>query len=340
MIDIENAPSINGLKFRTFQGESDYSKIATVLMASEAADHSMREMTAEAIANAYQHLSHCDPYHDVIFVEVAGEMIGYSRGWWSDESSTQRLYVHNGFLIPEWRRKGIGLSMLLWMEQRLREIAISHPPELVKHYQVNVSQYQKGTAIMLERSGYQPVRYFYLMVLPNLDDIPQFPLPNGVEIRPVSPEHYRLIWKSVDETSQDEWGYKKPTEQDYQEWLTSPNFQHDLWQVAWDTATGQVIGHVLTFIHQDENKQFNRMRGYTEGIGVARSWRRRGVARALISRSLQAQKAAGMTESALVADSASPSGATRLYESCGFQIVKCDTLYRKPLLSPQVAQGL
>jgi len=91
------------------------------------------------------------------------------------------------------------------------------------------------------------------------------------------------------------------------------------------------VGHVLTYIHHDENKQFDRKRGYTEWIGVARPWRRRGVARALISRSLQAQKAAGMTESALVVDGDNPNEATRLYESCGFQVVKKDTLYRKPL---------
>ena len=133
----------------------------------------------------------------------------------------------------------------------------------------------------------------------------------------------------MDETSQDEWGYKAPTEADYQEWLTSPHFQPHLWQVAWDTATHQIVGHALTFIDNDENEQFNRKRGYTEGNGVDRLWRRRGVARALISHSLQAQKTAGMTESALAADSDSTSGVIRLYESCGFQIVKRDTIYRK-----------
>jgi GNAT superfamily N-acetyltransferase len=332
MINLENAPVICGLQFRHFQGESDYPKIAKVLTASEVADHSPREAAADDIAKAYQHLSNCDPYRDIIFAEVSGLMVGYTRGWWTDESAPERMYVQNGFLIPEWRRKGIGTAMLLWMETRLREIAATHPPELVKLFQVNVSQYQKATAIMLERSGYQPVRYFYLMVRPTLDDIPQFPIPDGLEIRPALPEHYRSIWESNDETGQDEWEHKKHTEDDYQEWLTSPYFQPDLWQVAWDTATDQVIGQVLTFIYHDENKQFNRRRGHTEGIGVARSWRKRGVASALISRSLLAQKAVGMTESALVVDSDNPSGAGRLYESCGFQIVKCDTLYRKPFL--------
>jgi len=88
---------------------------------------------------------------------------------------------------------------------------------------------------------------------------------------------------------------------------------------------------VLTFIDDKENQQFNRKRGYTEGVGVDKSWRRRGLARALIVRSLQAQKEAGMSESALAADSDSQSGVISLYESCGFQVVSRDTIYRKPV---------
>ncbi len=331
MIDIENSPAIPGLKFRHYKGEPDHAQIAAVLVASEAADQMFRAVTAENIANAYQHMSNCDPYRDIIFAEVDGELVGYSRGWWYEESPTQRFYVHNGFLIPQWRRKGIGQCMLNWMEAHLSQVAATHPQEMVKFYQVNTTQFQKGTAIMLERSGYQPRRYYYEMVRPSLDEIPEIPLPDGLEIRPVLPDHYRSIWQLTVETSQDEWGHKLLTEEDYHEWLESPLFQPDLWQIAWDITTQLPVGEVLGYIHHDENKQFNRKRGYTEGIGVARSWRRRGVARALISCSLQAQKAAGMTESALVADSANTNDVTRLYESCGFQIVKCDTLYRKPL---------
>jgi hypothetical protein len=94
--------------------------------------------------------------------------------------------------------------MLLWVEKRLSKLAASHPAELAKDLQVNTTQFQKGTAIMLERSGYQPIRYFYEMVRPTLDDIQEFPLPEGVEIRPVIPDHYGAIWQSVDETSQEE----------------------------------------------------------------------------------------------------------------------------------------
>jgi len=330
VIDVKNIPSISGLNFRHFQGDSDYSQIAAVLMASEAADQVERHVTADDIANSYQHLSNCDPYQDIIIAEVLGKIIGYTRGWWEDNTNSVRLYQHNGFLIPEWRRKGIGHTMFLWMEHHLRDVAASVPSGTENFLQVTASQIQKGTTTMLERSAYQPVRHFYDMVRPTLDDIFEFPLPDGLEIRPVNPENYPAIWKSVvDETGQDEWEYKKPTDDDYQEWLTSPHFQPHLWQVAWDTLSNQVVGHVLTFIDDDENKQFNRKRGYTEGIGVDQSWRRRGLARALISRSLQVQKSAGMTQSALAADGESTNNVVRLYESCGFQIVKRDAIYRK-----------
>jgi hypothetical protein len=81
---------------------------------------------------------------------------------------------------------------------------------------------------------------------------------------------------------------------------------------------------------QDENKEFDRLRGYTEGVGVSSPWRQRGLARTLIVRSLHAQKAAGMGESAFVADSQSPFGITHLYKSCGFKIEDQDTIFRKP----------
>jgi mycothiol synthase len=168
--------------------------------------------------------------------------------------------------------------MLDWLKSHLSEVANSHHTP-IPNFQVNVTQYQEGTAIMLQRAGYQPIRYFYEMVRPCLDDIVEFSLPDGLEFRPVKPEHYQALWMSVDDTSKDEWGYIEPSENDYQEWLTSPHFQPHLWQVAWDIVNNQIVGHVLTFIDVEENNQLNRKRGYTEGVGVDRNWRRRGVAR-------------------------------------------------------------
>jgi ribosomal protein S18 acetylase RimI-like enzyme len=108
------------------------------------------------------------------------------------------------------------------------------------------------------------------------------------------------------------------------------NFQPELWQVAWEVSSGKVVGSVLGYINQAENQQMGIRRGYTEGISTVPAWQRRGVARALIARSLKAQRARGMTESALVCSGENPEN-MRLYADCGFQEVKRDTVYEKPI---------
>jgi hypothetical protein len=76
------------------------------------------------------------------------------------------------------------------------EIAADHPPEKAKYLQGFASETEVGKAALLEMAGYTPVRVGYEMVRPNLDDIPDFPLPDGIEVRPVHPDHYRRIWEA------------------------------------------------------------------------------------------------------------------------------------------------
>jgi mycothiol synthase len=332
LIEIEGAPIIPGLCFRHFRGPSDYPKMVVAIEASADADKVERVTTIEDIANNYAHLTNSDPYQDMIFAEIDGNVIGYSRGWWYEEDNGPRLYGFVGFLVPAWRRKGIGREMLHWVENRLRVNASGHPVEQPKFFQAFVTQHEVGVAKMLEKEGYTPVRYAWEMLRSSLENIPDFHLPEGVEVRPVSPEQYRAIWDTSNEAFRDHWGFGQPTEQDYQNWLEDKTiFQPNLWQIAWDIETNQIAGQVRTFIDHAQNEKYNRKRGFTEFISVRRPWRRRGLARALIALSLKKQKEEGMTESALGVDSQNLSGATRVYEDCGFRVVKQHTTYRKPL---------
>jgi GNAT superfamily N-acetyltransferase len=331
-ISTVNSPDITGLSFRHFRGAADFPRMAAVISASADADKLERADTAEDIADAFTHLVNCDPRRDMILAEVNGEVVGYSRALWWDEYDGSYLYSFVGFVTPAWRRKGVGRALLHWVEGRLREIAARHPPGHPKLFNAFATQHQRGVSVMLEREGYEPVRYAFEMLRPTLDSITDYPLPTGLEVREVLPEHYRRIWEADVEAAQDTWGAMPPTEEMYQAWLHNKGvFQPRLWDVAWDVAADQIAGQVLAFINRAENDKYDRLRGYTEFIGVRRPWRRRGMARALIARSLRRQKAEGMTESALSVDTENASGATRLYEDCGFHVVRRDTFYRKPL---------
>lgn len=327
-LNVPAAPAIPGLSFRRFRGPSDYPHMVAVREGSKLVDKVERSDTVEKIVNDYAHLTNCDPYQDMLFAEVDGQVIAYSRVTWWQEVNGPRVYLLFGFMLPEWRRKGIGRAMLRANEQRLREIAATHDDVTERVFQSWADDTELSTTALLGSEGYQVVRVGYEMVRPTLADLPDAPLPEGLEVRPVTPDQYRTIWEADQEAFRDHWGYAPGTEEDYQGWLGFAHFQPELWRVAWDGD--QVAGQVRSFIDNKENAEYNRLRGYTEFISVRRPWRKRGVARALIAQSLQALKEHGMEHAALGVDAENPNGALNLYESCGFQVVKRGMTYRKP----------
>ncbi len=329
LVCLPDAPVLPGLAFRPFRGESDYAAMVAVLKDSKMADQVWEGETAADVANQYAHLSNCDPFRDVLCAEIDGEMIGYNRVFWYTEVEGNRMYVHFGFLLPEWRRKGIGRAMLRHSERRLREIASEHLPNGPCFLQSEAASSQPGAQALLLSEGYVAVRHEYEMVRESLDNIPAAPLPDGVQVRPVRPEHYRAIWDAKEEAFRDHWGYRPETEEDYQRWLGDAHFDPGLWQVAWEG--NQVVGLVGNVINLPENAECHRQRGWIGPVCVRRPWRRRGLAHALLAQSLQALRARGMTEAALGVDTQNLTGALRLYESMGFHDVKRFSLFRKPL---------
>ncbi|MEJ5309228.1 MAG: GNAT family N-acetyltransferase [Anaerolineae bacterium] len=335
-ITVLDAPMMDGLTFRSFRGSEDYPAMVAVIQGSKEADQVERATTVEDIARDYAHLVNSDPYRDMLFVEMHGEVIGYSRVFWFKRDDGAYAYGHFAALLPAWRGLGIRRAMLHHNERRLREIATAHinsngrnPAE--RYFESWANKTETHWRALLTEAGYVPVRYGYLMVRPDLENIPDLPLPDGVEVRPVRPEDYWTIWYAAKEAFRDHWGYSEDewAETNFENWQESDIFTPELWQVAWDGD--EVAGMVLNFIDEKENAAYNRKRGYTETICVRRPWRRKGLARALIARSLAVLKAQGMSEAALGVDAQNPNGALQLYKSMGFSPVQEETAFRKSL---------
>ena len=328
-----NAPELPGLAFRGFQGETDYPNILAVIRGCKQTDQIERSETLEDIARNYTHLHNCDPYQDMIFAEVGDQVVGYGRGWWEINADGRWLGFHLLFLLPDWRGKGIGRAILWHNELRLRAIAggLVRTGQLSAAAPRSFETWNSDTEVekkaLLESEGYTAIRYGFHMVRSLDDPVEVIPLPEGLEVRPTPPDHYRTIWDAGQEAFQDHWNYIPEPEEEYQKLLLSPDFNPDLWQVAWDDD--QVAGMVLNFVNPEENREYRRERGYTEGISVRRPWRRRGLARALLTRSLQMFKEMGMQEAALGVDSQNPNGALHLYETVGFRVVRRELVYRK-----------
>lgn len=328
-INIPNAPDIPGLKFRTWRGESDLPHMLEVINGCKYEDKVERSETLADLTNNYSHLEHCDPYKDMLIAEINDRMIAYTRVTWNQQEDDLTFYMTFGFLLPEWRRKGIGSAMLAWTEDRLRQLASTHEKTGPRFFQAGAADTEKSTTAMLEKAGYQPVRYEFNMSRPISDPLPDAPMPSGLEVRPVQPEHIRPIWDAMQEAFRDHWGFAEEGEEIYQAWQGQRSFQPAIWKVAWDGD--QVAGMVLNLINESENAEYQRLRGYTEGISVRRPWRKKGLARSLIVQSIQMFKDMGMAETALGVDSQNLSGALRLYQGVGYRQTKQFTIYRKPL---------
>lgn len=329
---LHDAPAVAGLTFRRFRGPSDYAAIATVGNAAREADGSEWVVTVDDVARMYAHLVNSDPARDMVIAEVEGEMVGFVRSEWLREESGLFRYKFSPTLLPQWRGWGIRRALLRWMEARIRQIAAEHPADTPKVFTTSAQAQAQSLIDLLEGEGYRPVRTFHKMVRSLAGPLPDFAMPDGLEMRPVLPEHYRPIWDASSEAFRDHWGNSPEPEEYYQEWLEDPVvFTPELWQIAWDVATDEIAGQVRTFIDQLENEKFKRQRGYTEFISVRQPYRRRGLARALIAESLRVLQAQGMTESSLFVDAENISGATRLYEECGFRTVDQSMAYQKEL---------
>ena len=304
-----------------------------VAHASAVADGMVTSTTLDDMAHTYASRKGFDPAADVVIAETDGIMIGFVRGWWLQEVGETFLYLHRGFVAPKWRRIGVGRSLLQWVEEHLRTVAAQHDARAEKLFNVFVTEPEVARGALFEEMGYHKARYFFSMRHPSLMSAAHFPMPTGIELRPVLPSHHRAIWDADQEVFASHWGRARAVEGEFEAWSQSASFQPQLWQIGWDIAANCVAGQARPYIDDSFNRQTGRLLCYTENIAVREPWRRRGLAKALVAHSLQALRCAGMLESTLEVDRRSPTDATNLYQICGFQIQEKNVVYRKQLLT-------
>ena len=329
-VPMADAPSIPGLRFRRYRGEEDQADMLAVWSAAHDADGLEEVQTLADMRRNYATLVNCDPARDIVIAEVDGRLVAYARVFWQELVEGGRSYELFGFVHPDWRRRGIGGAMLRHNEARLREIAGEHPDVAPKWFGSEGVESDPGNGALMRREGYAPARYWYDMVAQTLGPIAVTPMPEGLEIRPVTREHYRTIWEAEAEAFRDHWGMAEWTEEDWQRFIDDPdNADPRYWRVAW--AGDEVAGVIVTTVPKGENERYGRSRVYVASVSVRRPWRRQGLARALLSSSLVGARDEGFTSASLGVDTDSPTGATDLYRSLGFEPEKTFLTWRKPL---------
>jgi mycothiol synthase len=327
-VDLPGAPPIAGLQFRTFHPDRDYEGLVALIREAHLADGVDWIPTVENLRTEHEHGGEFDPRRDLLLALVDDTVVGASETNVRTRELGPSHHVE-GWVSPAFRRRGLGRALLHWAEARAREVALVDGRTGERSLGSWPDEAQAGAVALYESEGYAIVRYGFMMVRDLTEPIPELPLPDGLELRPVEPVDHRRIWDADVEAFRDHWDPGERTDADFEGWFASPELDTGLWRVAWDGD--EVAGSVMNFIYPAENETLGQQRGWLDHVSVRRPWRRRGLASALIAASMRALRDVGMTDAALGVDAENPSGALRVYENLGFRRTRTGVAYRKAM---------
>ena len=318
------------VRVRPYAGEMDIPEIVRVVNASLAADRIEEVWTVAALRSWLGHASpQFDAARDVVVVELDGRVVATGRLEWIDtRDGRYREYRLFGAVHPDDQGRGIGTVMLRDLEQRARTLAVGHDVDRDRLLAAFAPAGRSGETLLRD-AGYEAARWYIDMMRPTLEAIDQPPLPDGLELRAVAPSQHEAIWRANREAFRDHWGGADESIEQLQRILGDPDTDPSLWLIAWDGD--EIAGGVWNDIHPAENEAFGVRRGWLGSVFTRRPWRRRGLASALIGRSLALLQERGMTSAMLSVDDDNPPGAQALYEAAGFRVHDQFIALRKPL---------
>ncbi len=325
------AADVPGLVLRAYAGEADIPHIVRLQNAEWEADAVRGRVSVDEYAAWLRHPSEkFDPARDVRMAELDGQVVAFAQSEWVDTTDGLREYRSGGAVDPAFRRRGIGSVLLADRIAAARALDRSYEGDRPRVLGMWIDQRNVAGSALGERFGYEPARWFFDMERSITGELPEVePLPEGLELRPMSADQGWELWVADHEAFRDHWGGHDESEANFRRWRDSPEFDPSMFLVAWDGD--EIAGGVLNAIFQEENETLGLRRGWLESVFTRRPWRRRGLARNLIVRSFHLLRERGMTIAALGVDADNPSGALGLYESTGFAVTERSTAWRRPL---------
>jgi ribosomal protein S18 acetylase RimI-like enzyme len=163
-----------------------------------------------------------------------------------------------------------------------------------------------GAHALFEGLRYSPEREYLHMWIDVPDGFDPGGSPAGITIRPRVEADDPAIVSVMADAFNDPWDYEEAR----QEFLESATYDPSLWFIALDgdEAVGALFGYIANG------------RGQISAVAVRDSWRRRGIAAALLRAAFGMFRVRGVADVRLNVDRDNASGATHLYERAGMRL--------------------
>jgi mycothiol synthase len=326
-----NPAATRELTLRGFDHATDLRPMVELISAVNAFDDVPYFPTVESLGIDWAPTPRFDPARDAVVAFDEARLVGAAQHVWRqrDDKVVHQIEV---WVHPDDRRRGLGTLLLASGEERARQAVADGsggPAGLAHLLHLGVPRHVRPGMAFAEARGYVPTRYGFVMRRDLAEPIPHVALPDGLEVRAVTPDQHRQIWDADIEAFRDHWEASVRTEDDFIHFFRNPDLDTSMWQVAWDG--GEVAGSVMNTIYPEENANVGVEVGWLDHVSVRRPWRGRGLASALIAGSLAVLKERGMAFAALGVDAENPTGALGVYERVGFRPHQQWVTFRKPL---------
>lgn len=263
-----------------------------------------------------------DPTRDTWAVWHDGDLVAWGQilvAFTPDHEGRTRVWLGGG-VHPDHRGNGIGRRLVELQERRGLELAQERRPGHEAFWRCDGGLEGASVRRLLEHRGYAVVRYFNQMVRPLPGDPPAVPDVPGL----VSP-HDALeepLRRAHNLAFRDHWGSTEQTPEVWHDHWVSRSGRDDVSSVALD-EDGTPLAYVLC-------GEYTPGELYVNIVGTVPHARGRGLARACLARTITLASASGRYRKVdLHVDSASPTGATRVYEAVGFTLDKTFASYQR-----------
>lgn len=280
-----------------------------------------------------------DLSEDTLALRDGDELIGFAAvdvHTSLDRDGRVRCQLMGG-VDPAHRRQGLGAELFEWAESRAAQLAAErHSAEADAIFRVSGGRdpdldaredapLTGGADVrpLIERRGYRRARSWLVMVR----DLPGAALPSfeREQVQVIAPEHDHAEATRLAhiDAFADHWGSAPVPPERWNIWWSSHTARRELSSIALD-AEGTVLAYVIT----SEDKPGVL---HIALVGTRPGARGRGLARAVIARTLAAAAEAGYAKAELEVDAESLTGATRLYDALGFARDAVYGTFEKPV---------
>jgi mycothiol synthase len=259
-------------------------------------------------------------------------LVAYGLVWpRADPSLVHRVHL-DGMVHPDFRRQGIGSSLLPRQVAQARSLHVAAHPAVPLVASALVESHVAGHIALVSSLGFTADRHFHEMEVALGESLAQVPIPPGYEIVPFSAPRAEEVRQVVNAAFAQHWGWSPRTPEEFAASFTdSRRFVPSASFLALDRASGAVIGFVLSRYYPVVEEQTGVRELWIGDVGTLGEHRGRGVASALLGWTLARGQEQGYHRAGLSVDSANSTGALGIYERAGFKVARTWIDYGLPV---------